>query len=317
MTYRDRIAVGVDGSQGSNAAIRWAAREAERLGLDLSLVHVRSGYRAVGTFYSAAYVTPPPDDQVRSQKVLEDATREAAELLSIDRIDATAVRSDVRTGLLQAAAQARMLVLGDESHPALSRLVTGSVVAPVAAHSPVPVVVVPANWQDAASQGSVVMAVKNYDASAPLIRHGCQLAAAHGGRLVLLHAWDFLALYDDAIAKHTAPPDWEQRAQAELTALLHRIAREYPGVQTEVHLVHGQPAQVLVDASSGAGLLVISRHPHLLPYGHLGGTGRAVLRETRCPTIVLPAAAEPVDLAVRDEEADRLEAEGDAAFSRA
>jgi nucleotide-binding universal stress UspA family protein len=97
-------------------------------------------------------------------------------------------------------------------------------------------------------------------------------------------------------------------------------ALEEPGVETEVRLVHGQPARVVVEASSEADLLVITRRPHLLPYGHLGGTGRAILRETRCPTVVLPPAAERVELSVErgmdDEESDRLESHGRATYSR-
>jgi nucleotide-binding universal stress UspA family protein len=316
MTHRDWIAVGVDGSEGSRAAIRWAAREADRLGLGLFLVHAYRGYHAMGSFYMAAYPLTPVDDRLLPQNVLDEAVREAEKLLPRDRIDTSALRADARSGLLQAAASARMLVLGDETHPALSRLVTGSVVAPVAAHSPVPVVAVPANWQDAPSHGRVVVGIKGGDSSSSLLRHAFQLAAAHRAKLTLVHAWEFLALYDDAIATHTDLPEWEQRASAEVTALLEDVAPDFPGVETDVRLVHGQPARVLVDVSSEADLLVITRRPHLLPYGHLGGTGRAVLRETRCPTVVLPPAAERVELST-DEEADRLESHGRATYSRA
>ena len=315
MTRRDWIAVGVDGSEGSKAAIRWAAREAEQLGLGLSLVHAYTGYRVMGSFVQAAYPLTPVTDDQRPLAVLEDATREAEKYLPRDRIDTAALRADARAGLLQAAAESRMLVLGDETHPALTRLVTGSIVGPVAAHSPVPVVAVPANWTDSPSHGSVVVAVKNLESSTALVRYAFRLAAAHHARLTLVHAWEFLATYDDVIAAHAAIPDWEARAQTDLTELLNGIAPDFPEVETEVRLVHGQPARVLVDVSSEADMLVISRRPHLLPFGHLGGTGRAILRETRCPTVVLPPAAEPVDLTVVDDAADELETEGRAAFS--
>jgi nucleotide-binding universal stress UspA family protein len=316
MAHRDWIAVGVDGSTGSKAATRWAAREAERLGLGLLVVHAYAGYHAMGSFYSSAYPLTPVEDRLLPQNILEDAVGEAEKLLPRDRIDTSALHADARAGLLQVAADNRMLVLGDETHPALSRLVTGSVVAPVAAHAPVPVVAVPANWQDAPSHGSVVVGVKNLESSFALVRHAFQLAAAHDATLTLLHAWEYLAQYDDVIAAHATLPEWEQRARDDLGALLARMAPEFPGVQTEIRLVHGQPARVLVDASSETDLLVITRRPHLLPYGHLGGTGRAVLRETRCPTVVLPPVAEPVHLTVSEAGADRLEAEGRAAFSR-
>ena len=302
MSHRDWIAVGVDGTDGSRAALRWAAREADSLGLGLFLVHAYTGYHAMGSFYLAAYPLTPVDDAMRPQSILDDAVEIAEEILPRDRIDTSALRTDSRSGLLQAAADARMLVLGDETHPARSRMVTGSVVAPVAAHAPVPVVTVPANWEDVPERRSIVVGVKGAE-SAPLVRHGFQLAARHGARLTVLHAWEFLAMYDDAIAGHAELPNWEQRATASLTALLDGIRPDFPGVDAAVRLVRDQPARALVDASAEADLLLITRRPHAFPFGHLGGTGRAVLRETRCPTVVYPPAAEPIDLAATAEAA--------------
>ncbi|GAB7006656.1 universal stress protein [Nocardioides sp. AN3] len=305
MTHRDWIAVGVDGSEGSKAAVRWAAREAERAGSRLFLVHAYIGYHAMGSFYSSAYPLTPVEERMLPQNILEEAVKEAERILPRDRMDTSALRADPRRALLQAAAEADLLVLGDERHPALSRLVTSSVVGPIAAHSPVPVVAVPANWEDAPAHGAVIVGIKNDDSSAGLIRHAFELAAARKARLTLLHAWEFLALYDDIIARHSEFPDWEKQTSADLTERADRVARDFPDVAFEVRLVHGQPAQVLVEASSEADLLVITRRPHAFPFGHLGGTGRAVLRETRCATVVLPPTAERLELPVEQETSDQ------------
>jgi nucleotide-binding universal stress UspA family protein len=56
--------------------------------------------------------------------------------------------------------------------------------------------------------------------------------------------------------------------------------------------VHGQPAQVLRDASASADLVLIARRRHAFPVGHLGGTARALLRESLAPVMVLPPAEE-------------------------
>jgi nucleotide-binding universal stress UspA family protein len=47
---------------------------------------------------------------------------------------------------------------------------------------------------------------------------------------------------------------------------------------------------VLRDASVGAELMVIARRRHAFPVGHLGGTARALLRESLAPVMVLPPA---------------------------
>lgn len=301
MTYRDMIAVGVDGSAGSKAATTWAAEEAARLGAGVLLVHAYTPYQVVGGFYAAAYPPAPVEDDTSAERVLEEAAREAEQLVPGERIAMSVVRADPRTALLQAAARSRMLVVGDEAHPALSRLVTGSVVAPVAAHSPVPVVAVPANWQEASPQGAVVVAVKNIEAASLLVRQAFELAAVHKAGLTVLHAWELLTRYDDAIAEHAPLPEWERRAQADLASIIDPIASQFPEVEVRVTLVHGQAARTLVDASEHADLLVIARRPHAFPFGHLGGTGRAVLRATRCPTIVLPPSVESLDSTVSGE----------------
>jgi nucleotide-binding universal stress UspA family protein len=300
MSREEWIAVGVDGSEGSKAATRWAAREADRSGANLRLVHVFTDVAPMGSFMGAAYPVGPVETAYAAQNLVDEAAQDARQILTEDRVQTLLLRADRRVGLAQAAADARLLVLGDEPHGLLDRLITGSVVAAVAAHAPAAVAVVPANWQDA-DGGTVVVGVKSVDSSPALIRRGFELAAGRRGRLKVLHAWEFLSPYDDAISAHIDLPAWEQRTLTELRNRVARIGLDFPGVETEVVLVHEQPAQALVDASVDAGLLVITRRPHGFPFGHLGGTGRAVLRETRCPTVVLPSGAEKVE---RDELAE-------------
>jgi nucleotide-binding universal stress UspA family protein len=55
-----------------------------------------------------------------------------------------------------------------------------------------------------------------------------------------------------------------------------------------VDLVHGQPGNILVEASREADVLVISRPVHGGFVHHLGAAARAVLREASCPVLVVP-----------------------------
>lgn len=70
---------------------------------------------------------------------------------------------------------------------------------------------------------------------------------------------------------------------------------------------HAHPARAIVEASAHADLVLLARRPHAFPGGHLGGTARAVLRESSCPVEILPPAAEPPGL-----DGLVLEAEGEA-----
>jgi nucleotide-binding universal stress UspA family protein len=57
----------------------------------------------------------------------------------------------------------------------------------------------------------------------------------------------------------------------------------------EVDVRHHWPADVLVEATKEADLLVIGRHQgrRLMP-PRLGGTGRAVVRHAECPVMIVP-----------------------------
>lgn len=285
------VAVGVDGSEAARAATQWAAREAARAGTSLRVVHAFTEVVPVGTLYASAYPLTPIETRAAAAHLVEEAARVAEQALPASRVARVLLRSDPRNALLQTAGDARLLVLGGAPRPTLERLVTGSVVASVAAHAPCPVVVVPASWADRTDPGPVVVGVKGLDTAPQLVREGLALAQARGTGLTVLHAWEFLAQYDDAIAAHADLPAWEERARQELQSVVDAAAAPFPGVAVETRLVHGQPAQALVHASEDAGLLVVSRRPHGFPFGHLGGTGRAILRETRCPTMVLPPRA--------------------------
>lgn len=307
MTPQSWIAVGIDGSAGARAATGWAAAEARRLGIGVRLVNVDPSIRSIGTFARAGYPPVDVDGPATQERLLRAAVQQASAYLPAARIEARGLRADVRAGLVEAAADARLLVLGAESQPPLTRIVTGSVVGPVAAHSAAPVVVVPDDWADDPEHRTVVVGVKSAASAEHLVRQAFHLAAGHGGKVVLVHAWELLSPSDDLIAAHADFSDWEERALADLRDLLARTAHDFPGTEAEARLVRGQPAKVLVDASESARLLMLSRLPRWFPQGRLGATGRAVLRESRCPTMVLPPTAEAVDVDLSLEAAGRAQ----------
>lgn len=292
MTLHDCITVGVDGSDGSAAATRWAAREAALLGLRLRIVHMFIDYVPMLGANAAVYPDGSAESDRVAERIVQAAAREAELLLAPEHIDTVVVRGNRRLGLLQAAADAHLLVLGDEAHPQHHRLPTGSIIAPIATHSPSPVAVVPAGWLLDPARTTVVVGAKSGDSSLGLIRHAMRIAADRAARLVVLHAWEYADGIDALFESYDELPDWEERIRTDLTELVADASPPFSGLDVEVRMVHGQPASVLTDASATAQLLVIGRRAHGRSFGHLGGTGRAVLRESRCPAMVLPARVE-------------------------
>jgi nucleotide-binding universal stress UspA family protein len=68
----------------------------------------------------------------------------------------------------------------------------------------------------------------------------------------------------------------------------------YPDVSVEPRIVHGPAARVLIDASEGSDLLVISRRRlPLSPFGRLGAVGHDLLRLSDVPVHVVPYTVDP------------------------
>jgi nucleotide-binding universal stress UspA family protein len=134
------IVVGVDGSDASNDALRWAARQAELTGS--ALVAVNSWQ-----FPAAAYgaVMPLPDDfdsAGASQKIVDQAIDETLGDHPAVQVSTVVAEGPPALELLKAAQNADLLVVGSRGHGAFVGMLLGSVSEHCVAHSPCPVVVV-------------------------------------------------------------------------------------------------------------------------------------------------------------------------------
>jgi nucleotide-binding universal stress UspA family protein len=135
-----RIVVGVDGSETSKQALRWAVHQAELTGDTLE---------AITTWHipSAAYGAPVPlptgyDFQQMSQQTLDDAVHEVLGDDPAVKASTMVTEGQAAHTLLEAAKGADLLVVGSRGHGSLTGMLLGSVSEHCVAHSPCPVVVV-------------------------------------------------------------------------------------------------------------------------------------------------------------------------------
>ncbi|GAA1974917.1 universal stress protein [Nocardioides panacihumi] len=288
----DWILVGVDGTEGGDAAVRYAAREAAMTGSGVKLLHVAPELAYPVALDAGAETAPPGQD--RRERVLVDAAAAVRAILGdapADRV-VTMVEFGGRTEhILEASRGCRLVVLGDRHRPLLGRLATGSVHGGVVSRAQVPVVVVPASTGSAPLQGRMIAAVKSADEWRDHVGRAMGIAKDHGARLVLLHAWDVPVMYDDLVA--TRALETERRAQHELRDLRAGRDKKYVDLPVEIKVVRGQAAKAIVDASAKSDLVILTRRSIVAAIGHLGGTARTVLRESRCPVLVLPPPGLP------------------------
>lgn len=136
------IVVGIDGSEHSLDAFRWAAEQAAALGCPLHAVTTYST-PIMSTGYEMA-VVDPADLQAAADAMLEaavDTLRKEGRLEGVT-VDTTAVEGHAGERLITLSADARQLVVGSRGHGGFMGLLLGSVTTYVVNHARCPVTVV-------------------------------------------------------------------------------------------------------------------------------------------------------------------------------
>lgn len=142
------VVVGVDGSEGSHRALRWAAAEATVRGDALALVHVWEPPQAFAPLGLGAYPVDPEPIRQAADDVLQKLVAEARALAPDLEIRGQLVEGAPAEALLEAARTADLLVVGSRGLGGFRSLLLGSVSQQVTHHAPCPVVIVPeADWR--------------------------------------------------------------------------------------------------------------------------------------------------------------------------
>jgi nucleotide-binding universal stress UspA family protein len=141
-TEQALIVVGVDGSDESARALEWAADEAE---LRDAAVQVVSAWHVPALVYSSGYapMVTPSSEESSDHAALAIAEGAAADLRD-KGVPATALveHGNAAASLIDASAEADLLVVGSRGHGGFTGLLLGSVSAQCAQHAQCPVVIV-------------------------------------------------------------------------------------------------------------------------------------------------------------------------------
>ncbi|WP_395311691.1 universal stress protein [Mycobacterium sp. AMU20-3851] len=280
------IAVAVDGSPASEAAVVWAAREGLRRKATVTLLHVTA---PVITTWSALPVEPSIVEQQEdsSNKVLEEA--EKALRSALGENDTVEVRTESRPSpvvgtLAEASRSATMLVVGNRGTGGHKRLPLGSVAAGLLHHAHCPVVVIHQN-DVADSSAPVILGVDGSPSAEAATRFAFEEAALRGVDLVAVHAWS------DIGAVPMFGLDWrvyEEEAQVALAERLAGWQQEFPSVQVQRRLVRDRPAHWLIEESQQAQLVVVgSRGRGGFAGLLLGSVASTVAQLSHAPVVVV------------------------------
>jgi nucleotide-binding universal stress UspA family protein len=253
------VIVGVDASEGSLRAVRWAAHEAARRGAGLRLLH--------------ACVIDPGDG---SELLPDHVTRRTRHAAKIARTAAPGLEVDVHVELglavdllLAASGTAPLVVLGSHGLGGLRGALTGSVTLRVTAGARCPVVVFRGR---AGPRGPVVVGVDSSPASEEALRFAVDAALARGVPLVVAHA-----------GGEPGRPAGDRRE------LVAGLALEHPDLEITTRVAEDrEPARVLMAAAPDAQLIVVgSRGLGPVAGAVLGSTGNDLLARAACPVAVV------------------------------
>ena len=140
-----RIVVGVDGSEGSLRALRWAVREAQTRDATLDVVVAWHFPYAAAVDVTGMAATRISRDELEqaSQEVLDRAIDVARRESDTARVEPVLVQGGAAQSLLESALGADLLIVGSRGRGGFTGLLLGSVSQQCAHHATCPVVIVP------------------------------------------------------------------------------------------------------------------------------------------------------------------------------
>lgn len=277
------VVVAVDGTSGSSGALRYGIQEALLRGVGLRLVHVSPGYSALASMDAALEAVELPR---LGNDILDRAAEQAREADPDMFVERVLVRGRRVAEIVDAAADADLLVLGRESQHGVERMMFGAVTAGVAGRSHCAVVVVDPSWQvpaPASHRGQLVVGIKSQEHAETLLAQAFAVATERHLDLVVLHAWELPDAYMDLMEQRTQGAQWLAEATVLLEQLLSPWRTRYPFVNVEVRVRHGHPASRIVEAGDAADLVMLLRGPRRMGLWHLGTTARSVLAASSTP----------------------------------
>ena len=319
------VLVGIDGSEIALRALDRALAEARARHAPVRLIGV----------YPMSVVGDPGLEMRFREAVTQECESNLVAAVEHARtqdpeveIDTVTAEGDAARCVLRAAEDCSLVVMGKRGRGGALRGRLGSVSAAVAAHSPVPVVVVPPGEQQdgsdqeqacavadeeqdvqltgsgdrggqprrvAASEtdfsGTVVVGVDASGDENPAVAQAVEYATARGLGLSLVSVNGALS----------GTPEWFQdqynqtyyfaEALKKLSELTRSIAQRAPGVEVTDHAFLGRPGRVLVQATRTADLVVVgSRGVGGFTGLLLGSVSQAVLAGAAGPVMVVPNA---------------------------
>ncbi|MET0821930.1 MAG: universal stress protein [Aeromicrobium sp.] len=267
------VLVGLLGHQPT--VLRFALMSAQSHHSRLTVLHSTGMPPQPADFYAGFDVI----DELRreGQSVLDDARRLIEQESREVPVEYVLTSEPALPALEQAAAGARLVVLGSDTLPPLDRLLRTAVSGHLALHAPCPVVVVPELSPPGVRGGDVVLALDGETPAEGPIRFALEEAEVRGTAVKVLHVAPEESEAADIDARRTG-----------IAEILAGWREKYPDVPLAEVVEPNDPRAGVLHATRDATLVVVGR-PHRRGLPGSRSVAGDVLRQAHGPVAVVPA----------------------------
>ena len=292
MDHQSVVLVGIDGSETSAVAARWAAREARRLGWGLHLVtaYTLPSYPVASLDGGYAALDDAPI-RAGAQAVLDSAVRRVSG-------EGLRVTSSVETGdaagvLVELSRDAGLAVVGTRGRGGFADRLLGTVSSALPAHAHCPTVVVPVRERHDVLRPirSIAVGVDGSESSSVALERAIGEAELWGAELTAVAAAPMVVGHG-MMAVLPAPLD-RDAVLAEVAAGLNVSVDGVVGdreITVKRAAIEGTGADVLTELSASTDLLVVGTRGRGGFAGLLlGSTSQTLLHHALCPIMVVPS----------------------------
>ena len=279
------ILVGVDGSGFSDAAVRWAVREAAMHHEPLTLMSIVERHGPHVTYDTEVMLQSRQAQHSDGERILAAAQQIVEDELGADaaQVHAEFMFAHPLATLIEASKDARMVVVGCRGVSALDRLRLGSVSAGLARHAHCPVAVIHKEHPEPDPDAPILLGIDGSPTSEFATAIAFEEASHRRAPLIAMHAWA-----DTATSNIHLRTRIEEEKGAEV--LGERLAgwhEKYPDVRVTPTLIPNNAGRWLVDNSETAQLVVVGSHGRGGFAGMLlGSVSSAVVDSAEVPVIV-------------------------------
>lgn len=289
MDHRPRVIVGVDGTEGSIEALRWAAHEAARRRWPLHVmtcaelpVAVEAGI--VGSGAAGATL----DAAVHEHEEVNQRAVTLARSFGLEvEVTGETVLGAPGYAVVSAAHDDDMLVVGATSHPGRITDLLGSVATVIAHRAHGPVCVVHGTDRRHVAIGRIVVGIDDSPGSDEALMWGVEESMRVGAEIELIHAWS----YPYANGRHHgSDPRHEMRLDAMRTLEAAELRVKGFCEHLRVHSIVSEesPAKAIIDAGRDADLIVVgTRGRGGFASLVLGSVSRTVLQHATVPVVLV------------------------------